>query len=431
MTSASASTSPFDGIVEFFTLARASAQLTRLGEPGRKQVASVLAIGRQRAEAAETLWSNGHTAEALRLAFGGLDATLEAATTFADALKLEDAAPAASAPKAPAAPADAASPAPAAASAPHESAGAESASTESAGAEKTGTEGAGAEKTGTESADAEKAGTEGTGDGAAVTDAAASPAPSDALSIAASLRDSVETVPAAPPPERWRAALVARGVRATKIESVATTLVARRDAKLPDLDADVSPALADLFQRVMDARYAVDSAVGAGAWTTGDMRWTRVRRWLGTSVALVALVSGSYFALHEPEGTFASASDTWQQSATFSADMAIDGRTDTWWLLPDRATGWVEQRMSPGRRVDEVVLVNTSNPPAHDRGTQDYRLEIYSGGEMAQSIDGHFDWSDNPAPVTHEIHMENVERVRFVVRSYHRTGGGLAEMTVR
>jgi hypothetical protein len=181
----------------------------------------------------------------------------------------------------------------------------------------------------------------------------------------------------------------------------------------------------------MDARYGVDSAIGSGAWTAGDMRWARVRRWLGASLAIVAVVGGSYFALHEPEGTFASASDVWQQSATFSADMAIDGRNDTWWLLPDRANGWVEQRMSPGRHVDEVVLLNTSNPSAHDRGTQDYRLEIYSGGSIVQSIDGHFDWADNPTPVTHEIHRDNVERVRFVVRTYHRTGGGLAEMTIR
>lgn len=416
MTSAPASTSPFDGLVEFFTLARASAQLTRLGEPGRKQVASVLAVGRQRAEAAETLWSNGHTAEALRLAFGGLDATLDAATTFADALKLDDA---------PVAP-KAAPPAPAPA-APVETetrpeAPAEAGSGDPAADDPPKTESDAAAKTDEPKTDEPKA------------EEAPPPEPSsptDAVSIAASLRDSVETVPAAPAPERWRAALAARGVRAAKIDGVAATLVARRDAKLPDLDADVSPALADLFQRVMDARYSVDSAIGAGAWTAGDMRWARARRWLGSSLAIIAIASGSYFALHEPEGTFASASDTWQQSPTFSADMAIDGRPDTSWLLPDRASGWIEQRMSPGRRVEEVVLVNTSNPPAHDRATQDYRLEIYSGGELAQSIDGHFDWADAPTPVTHEIHMDNVQRVRFVVRTYHRTGGGLAEMTVR
>jgi hypothetical protein len=128
---------------------------------------------------------------------------------------------------------------------------------------------------------------------------------------------------------------------------------------------------------------------------------------------------------------FASASDVWQQNASFSADMAIDGRNDTWWLLPDRATGWVEQRMSPGRHVSEVVLLNCANPPSLDRGTSDYRLEIYSGGSLARAIDGHFDWADTPQPVTHTIDMDNVQRVRFVVRGYHRTGAGLAEMTVR
>ena len=426
MTSASSpsASGPFDGLVEFFTLARAGAQLGRLGEPGRKQVAGVIALGRQRAEAAETLWSNGHTAEALRLAFAGLEATLEAATTFADALKLDDAPAARPAPKAAPEP-KADEPKPAA----EEAKGGES----SDAAPKPDAEpAAAAPAADAPAADATAAEPKTTSD--ATPDAAPTPArsASDAVSIAAELnRESVPSVPAPAAPERWRAALGARGVSAAKIDRVGATLVAMRDAKLPDLDADVSPALADLFQRVMDARYSVDSAIGSGAWTAGEMRWARVRRWLGASLALAAIVGGSYFTLHEPEGTFASASDVWQQSATFSADMAIDGRNDTWWLLPDRASGWVEQRMSPGRHVDEVVLLNASNPPAHDRGTQDYRLEIYSGGSIVQSIDGHFDWADDPQPVTHAIHLDGVERVRFVVRTYHRTGGGLAEMTIR
>lgn len=404
-----ASNSPFDGLVEFFTLSRASAQLGRLGEPGRKQVAAVLAVGRQRAEGAETLWSNGHTAEALRLAFGGLDATLEAAAAFADGLKLDEAAPKPVAIEPAAAPKSAA---------PSE-AGGEPGSEEAKAIETSAEE--------TKAAEAEAA------QPVAPSEAGSGePSASDAVSIAAALsRESIPSVPAPAMPERWRVALAARGVGATKIERIAATRATQRSTTLPDLDADVSPALADLFQRVMDARYSVDAAIGTGAWTRGDMRWARTRRWLGASLGIVAIAGGSYFALHEPEGVFASASDVWQQSATFSADMAIDGRNDTWWLLPDRANGWVEQRMSPSRHVDSVTLLNTSNPPAHDRGSQDYRLEIYSGGSIVQSIDGHFDWSDTPTPVTHEINRDDVDRVRFVVRTYHRTGGGLAEMTIR
>jgi hypothetical protein len=80
--------------------------------------------------------------------------------------------------------------------------------------------------------------------------------------------------------------------------------------------------------------------------------------------------------------------------------------------------------------VETVTVINTANPPSLDRGTQDYRIEIYSGGSLARSIDGHFDWVDSPQPVTHEVHMDGVQRVRFVVRSYHRTGGGLAELQI-
>lgn len=408
MTSAPASSSPFDGVVEFFTLSRASAQLGRLGEGGRKQVASTLALGRQRGEAAETLWSNGHTAEGLRLAFAALDATLEAASTFADALKLDQPAAPAAAPKA--------------AEPPKVEPKKEEEAEKPADA--TAAEG---ETVSEAKADAEPAASEPAPAPEPKKDVAAA---TDAASIAAALRESIESLPPAPV-ERWRAALAARGMRAAKVDQIGATVVAKRDAKLPDLDADVSPALADLFQRVMDARHAVDAAVGTGAWTAGDMRWARVRRWLGASVLLAGVIGGSYFALHEPEGVFASASDVWQQNASFSADMAIDGRNDTWWILPDRATGWVEERISPARHVSQVVLLNSSNPPSHDRATSDYRLEIYSGGTLARSIDGHFDWADDPQPVTHDVDMDGVERVRFVVRGYHRTGAGLTEMTVR
>jgi hypothetical protein len=401
VTAAPARTSPFDGIVEFFTLSRASTQLARLGDQGRTKVSTALTLGRQRAEAAETLWANGHTAEALRLAFGGLDASLEGAAQFADAMQLPELATGTPARRSP--PPETREP-----------------STEI----KVPAADASAGEPKTETPAPEKL--EGS-----------EPPPAETTSVAEPKSEPPEPPLPAPKPVheathgRWRAALVARAARPSRIERVANAITLMRAATLPMFDSEVTPALADLFQMVMDARHIVDSAVGSTVWTKGEMRWARARRSFGAAMALSALIAGGYFAMHEPEGTFVEASDVWAQSPTFVADMAVDGRADTAWLLPDRSTGWLEVRSSPSRRVESVQLINTANSPHHDRGTEDYMLEIYAHGEVARRIPGHFDWSDSPQPVVQEVGIDDVERVRFVVLSFHRTGGGLAEMTIR
>jgi hypothetical protein len=369
---APARTSPPASFVEFFTLSRATAEGERLGATRRKEVSDALAVGRQRAEAAETLWSNGHTAEGLRLALVSLDDTIEAADRLAE-------------------------PGPPTALEPAKTVEASPSSE-------------------------------------IPTDAPATETPATDASETVAEPARVEPTPAETAPstnERWRAVLASRGVRPARIESAAQTLAAARDAKLPKLDAEVSPALSELFPRVMAARQLVDGTIAPSAWSPGDIRWTRIRRTSGVALGLVAGIVALYFGLHEPEGTFTSASDVWAQSPSFGTDMAIDGRPETAWLLSDRTTGWLEVRTSPARRVERVILTNTSNAPAHDRGTQDYRLEIYAHGELARSIQGHFDWVDSPEPVTHEIGMDAVDRVRFVVTSFHRSGGGLAEMDIQ
>lgn len=66
-------------LLQYFTLSNASADAGRLPGHARSAMRQSIALGRQRGEAAETLWSNGHGAEGLRIAREALDATLEAA----------------------------------------------------------------------------------------------------------------------------------------------------------------------------------------------------------------------------------------------------------------------------------------------------------------------------------------------------------------
>jgi len=70
-------------IVEYFLLSDAQAAAKRVPEDARADIARTLGVAKRRAEAAERLWSNGHTAEGLRLAVAAFARTKEALPRFA------------------------------------------------------------------------------------------------------------------------------------------------------------------------------------------------------------------------------------------------------------------------------------------------------------------------------------------------------------
>ncbi len=74
---------------ERFWLASAEALSQRLSEADRAALQRQLAIGRQRADAAETLWSNGHVADGLRLAVEAFETTLATLEPFARAISAD------------------------------------------------------------------------------------------------------------------------------------------------------------------------------------------------------------------------------------------------------------------------------------------------------------------------------------------------------
>jgi hypothetical protein len=227
----------------------------------------------------------------------------------------------------------------------------------------------------------------------------------------------------------WASVLAGRGVSKADLEAIRGAS-SRSRAALPVLDRDVSPAHAELFVDLVRARHRADRAIAPGAMTHADLRWTRVLRGLAAALVAACAIAGLYLGLRTPTGTFATASDFFQQSPQFAPEMAVDGSAATYWLLPDGATGWLEVTTSPPRHVGRVRVLNTTNPPWADRGTNEYRLEVYAHGELARTIDGTFEWADTPQPVEHPIDLDGVERVRFVVRSHHRVGAGLAEISL-
>jgi len=87
----------------------------------------------------------------------------------------------------------------------------------------------------------------------------------------------------------------------------------------------------------------------------------------------------------------------------------------------------------PPRSLKRIKLMNGHNPPYNDRQTQDYSLEIYgSGGKLLKTIDGTFgDFNEAPPVVPVELGVsETVERIRFVVKTFHKAGASLAEAEV-
>lgn len=361
--------SPFiANLAEFFTLRDAEKTVDRVGDAARRQVHEALLLGRQKATCAETLWANGHTAEGLALAVGALEATLAAAPALGGRVEAK---------------ADAK---------------------------------ADAEAEAKVDADA-KADADADADAKAEADAKAK----------AEAKAKVEAEAATTASADWEPVLADRGVSKADLESIRSART-RAQEKLPPLDRDVSPAHAELFVALVRGRHRADRALAPGAMTHRDLRWARALR-IGAAVVLgVAALIGLRLVTRTPTGTFATASDFYQQNPQFAPEGVIDGSAATYWLLPDGATGWLEVQTSPPRHVGRVRVLNTTNPPWADRGTQDYRIEVYAHGELERTIDGRFEWADTPAMVDHEVDLDGVERVRFVVRNHHRVGGGLAEL---
>ena len=365
MTSAKAAKSPFGELVEFFTLRHASALSARLNDATRTEISNALALGRQKSDAAETLWSNGHSAEGLRLAMVSLEATLAAAPAYARALRLvPDAVPAAV-------------PTAVSAEVRESEPGSDTVTPDEAAA------------------------------GEAPADAPAPPLADEQTTRAAALRD--------------------RGATAQEIARIEDALRAARNVELPALDAEIAPAHTSLYETVMDARRVADRRFAVAAQTTRQVAITRVSRIVTAIVTTVAVLGGTYFATRQPEYSVA-ASSVWASSADFQPERAVDGRENTWWLLPDGEQGWLEVRFTAPRRIEHVRLTNTTNGGHMDRGTHEYRVEIYSGGRVARTLEGSFDFVPSPTPVSHDVGLDDVQRIRFVVLSHHRSSAGLTEL---
>jgi hypothetical protein len=108
----------------------------------------------------------------------------------------------------------------------------------------------------------------------------------------------------------------------------------------------------------------------------------------------------------------------------------IDGNPATEWLLPSNTGGWIEVTFRP-RTVKAVKLLNAHNPPFGDRGTQDFRIEGYRNNQIVHTSKHKFPkLEDSPHWMTIAIPSLRLDTVRVVIESYHKVGGGLAEIAI-
>ncbi len=318
----------------------------------RESVSRSLSIARQRSDAAETLWSNGHAAEALRLAVAALQLSSEAVLEYARGVSTPHA------------------------DAPHGNIDHEPVQEE-----------------------------------------------------ASSSSEREDSRDAEFPPKDPTEALRTCGVSNKQIGTINAAISSAKETTIPLLDADVSPSAATLFRTFIEAHRLIDRALSPGLLERREIAFTRAFR-MGTVVFLSAIVAlGSYLMTRTPDGVFVEASAVWADAPAFAADKINDGRADTHWLLPDNSTGWVQVRISPGRRIEHVIVRNSHNPPHGDRATNEYRIELSSGGRVVRTIEGAFEYTASPTPVTYDVGLDGIEQIRFVVRSHHRTGAGLAELS--
>lgn len=356
---------PLEAVVEYFTLRRARQLRDRMPAPARKSMSEALQLGRQKSDAADALWGNGHTADGLRLAAEALDATVAALEA------MENGKAKSPVHEARAQPSDAGTPA----------------VVDSAG-------------------------------GDARTLARAKPSALGDASGAAALAAAMES----------RAAMLrAQGARAAEIDLLERVIRERAETALPVYDDEVSSSNAALFERLVRARALVDRWLGVLVLEPRDLWTTRSLR-IGT-VAVLLGAAAAWYLVRQPADHSVEASGTWGDAPAFAPDKAIDGRTDTSWIAPDRQVAWLQVSFFSPRRIERLRLLNASNPPHHDRGTNRYRIEIYGeDGRVLRSIDGEMPYRSTPSWVEHAVGLDRVTRVRFTASSYHRNSAGLSEL---
>jgi hypothetical protein len=116
----------------------------------------------------------------------------------------------------------------------------------------------------------------------------------------------------------------------------------------------------------------------------------------------------------------------------YGPENVVDEDRGSEWLLPDAQTGYVDVFLGKPRDVRAVSVLNGHNAGFRDRATRGYTVELYREGQKLAEASGEFARLDVDADFVHvPVAARRVDRVRFVVRSFHHRGAAVAEIRVR
>jgi hypothetical protein len=221
-------------------------------------------------------------------------------------------------------------------------------------------------------------------------------------------------------------ALASLGV--TEPGAVARVLAVRRGGPAL-LDASFTEQDERDHARLLVATHAALRGLRPLASTAVELRARVASRVVGVSTLLVvAAALAVVVAVPRPRVLLR---PSVEHGPAYLAPNARDGNPATAWLLPDHTAGHLDLVLTPPRDVHAVTLLNTQNAPYFDRATRGWAVELWRGVVRVAVREGEWEFSRTPTPVEIAVAGERIDRIRFVVRSHHQLGAGLAEISFR
>ncbi len=157
---------------------------------------------------------------------------------------------------------------------------------------------------------------------------------------------------------------------------------------------------------------------------------SRVKRWLRRGARLLIPISVVLLALFVRKvRKFVHPIASGAFSPKYDARYAIDGRPDTAWIAPDSTHAWIDFELMPPRPVKWIRMLDTRNSPNNDREVKEFRIEFWRDGKPVDAVEGSYPGGERPGYIRVAVERPwNVEKVRFVIKTYAERGGGLAEI---
>ena len=202
----------------------------------------------------------------------------------------------------------------------------------------------------------------------------------------------------------------------------------RASIDLPQTTEEVTAAHVDAFPRIAAAARVLLQLVEPYGLSPEDVRRTRLQRLVRSAsiAALVVTIVGLIIAAQFRVRATCSAI----YGTSYDAPNVLDLHPDSEWLLPDQTAGWLDLWLSPARTVSRVRMINAHNSIHNDRATKNFRIELWRKGVMVHWVDASFpEFTPTPGWTTFDLGgAYKADRIRFVVLSWHLSGGGFGEI---